>query len=298
MAAVEISSVDERLAIAGRRGWLFGLGEDERGQLGGTGAEVDPAPLAELVDALELTARALDELQVRYVPAVMPSKLAVHREQAPPRLARHADKRPHAASLMRLARDRDHLDLLDLLPALRDAVEHGALFHPRDDGLNARGAFFAHRALLKHAGIHRLKPLSVDRAAFARTRVPVPAGLTELPVVAFVDGELVPHEPKKLGAGRLEEADAATLESVRMPAGAHLEIEGLEAPRVYEHEGAAGTPRVMLMGDPVVHALTPWIAETTSRLVVLSTPAAPLEQIELEMPAVVLHVLDELLLAS
>jgi len=41
----------------------------------------------------------------------------------------------------------------------------------------------------------------------------------------------------------------------------------------------------------VIHALAPWLAETTSRLVVLSAARAPLVPIELEHPAVVFHVL-------
>lgn len=93
-------------------------------------------------------------------------------------------------------------------------------------------------------------------------------------------------------------ADPATLESLRMPAEAHLEIAGLPAPRVYKRDVAGDIPRVLLLGHPVIHELTPWIADTTSRLVVLSTPEPPLEQIELELPELVLHVLDERLLAA
>ena len=236
-----------------------------------------PLSVASLSETLEEIARALHELQVRYLVAVVPPSLAVHRESAP--AARPGDdEQRHAIALVRAARDLEHLEVLDLLPALRDATPHGELFHARDDGLNARGAFFAHRELLKHAGLspHGLLPLGLERASFVPKRATRSSDLEEPPMVA----------------------NAAALESLRMPAEAHLEIAGLPAPRVYKRDVAAEIPRVLLLGHPVVHELTPWIAETTSRLVVLSTHEPPLEQIELELPALVLHVLDERLLTG
>ncbi len=236
-----------------------------------------PLSVASLSEPLEKIAGALHELQVRYLVAVVPPKPAVHRELAPaPPPGDHEQR--HAVALVRAARDLEHLEVLDLLPALRDATAHGELFYARDDGLNARGAFFAHRALLKHAGLSTrgLIPLSLERASFAPKRVMRSSDLEEPPMVA----------------------DAAALESLRMPAEAHLEIANLPAPRVYKRDVADEIPRVVLLGHPVIHELTPWIADTTSRLVVLSTHEPPLEQIELELPDLVLHVLDERLLAA
>jgi hypothetical protein len=86
------------------------------------------------------------------------------------------------------------------------------------------------------------------------------------------------------------------VQAIPVPAGTHLEIPGLPEPRVYQRNDATDVPRAILLGHPVIQALTPWIAETTSRLLVLSTPQAPLEQIELELPHVVLQVLEERLL--
>ena len=286
------------LAVAGDDGWLFGLGEEDVERLGRSRAPARAPALDGLADALEETARALHDLGVRHVVAVAPTKLAVHRDLAPRGLARTVG-RWNAPALTRLARDRQHLDVLDLLPALRDATEHGPLFHARDEGMNARGAFFAQRALLKHSGLGRegLLPLPLERAAFAPTPVR-PSGLEVVPVVEFADGRLVPRAlpPAPEAEDAAGAPEAATLKALRMPAAAHLEIDGLPAPRVYENADADGVPRVVALGHPVVHAVAPWIAEAASRLVVLSTAVAPLEQIELELPHVVLHVLEERLL--
>ncbi len=285
-----------RVALAGRNGWLFAVEAEEITRRGDR-KPAEATFLEPLAGALEETARALHELQVRHVVAVVPTKLTVHRAFVP-RLATKVGRR-HGAALARLARDRQHLDVLDLLPALRDATAHGPLFHARDEAMNARGAFFAQRALLKQAGLGGLLPLPLERAVFAPRPDPPPRGLETLPVVQYKRGELLPCDLPPAGddEGAEDVADAAALKALRMPASTHLEVAGLPAPRVYENAEAAGAPRVLLLGHPVIDALTPWIAEASSRVVVLSTPAAPLEQIELELPHVVIQVLEERFLA-
>jgi hypothetical protein len=288
------------LAVAGYDGWLFGLGEEDVVRLGGEEVPRAGDAVSALAESLEATAQALHALGIRYVAAIAPAKLAVHRELAPRRLASSVGRR-HVVALTRVARELQHLDVLDLLRPLRDGLAHGALFHARDDGLNARGAFLAQRALLKHAGLaaEGLLPLPLERAKFAPDPAVARRELEGLPVATFERGRLVPCARPPGGDGDgADVPDAAELQALRMPAPAHLELPGDTVPRVYENAAAEGVPRVLLVGDPVIDALAPWIAEATARLVVVPTATAPLEQIELEMPRVVLHVLEERLLGS
>jgi hypothetical protein len=300
----DVAAADQGLtaALAGADGWLYGLGEADRHRLLGPAA-VDRGSAIDVglsvqahLDALGAVAHALDELAVRLVVAVVPAKLAIHPEHAPPGAQPADDDRP-ARLLEGLARDHDHLEVLDLAGPLRDARVHGPLFHQRDDALNARGAFAVHRALLKAAGVRGLRPLPLDRCVLAESLRATPRGLEGLPVLDRPAGA-VADAPDLVDLPPALEADAATLKARRMPAGPHLEIGGLAAPRVYERPDAPGLPRALLLGsDAAIMPLIPWLAETTSRLVVLRTVRPPLEQLELELPDLVLYVIDERLLA-
>ncbi|MCW3016888.1 MAG: hypothetical protein JWO02_3980, partial [Solirubrobacterales bacterium] len=276
--------------------WLFGLTDADLNRLGARGDGMPPdAAVSTVAHAarLEKVAEALAELGVRLVVAVAPTKLAVHCDLAPEVAPADEDRPGHR--LESAARDSDHLHVLDLTRPLRDARVHGPLFHPRDESWNARGAFFAHRALLKAAGVRGLQPLGIDRCELAASRRAVPCALETVPCFAHRDGRLVagPPAPAATDGPPALEPDAATLRARRMPAGSHLEIDGLPAPRVYERREAPGVPRILLLGDACILPLIPWLGEVASRLVVLRTAEAPLEQIELELPDLVLFVLDE-----
>jgi len=136
---------------------------------------------------------------------------------APP-LAAPLDHRRRGRVLASLARDRDHLDVLDLLPALHDSARHGSLYHRRSEHLNSRGGFFVQRALLKHAGLaHRgLRPLSLERAAYIPALSTAPTGLSELPSVALVNRDLVPCELGPATEKLADEPDATKLRAEQM----------------------------------------------------------------------------------
>jgi hypothetical protein len=258
-------------ALRGGEGWLFGLSESETRRLRG---------LQRVVADLQDAATLLEALGIRYVVAIAPAKLSVHPERA---AVATAGLERCARDLEALARDSDSLDLLDLLPVLQDARRHGPLFLPREETLSALGAFHVQRALIKRAG-PPLRALALDALALAPALDPGADPLGKLPAIG---------ESPAAADGVPDAADAAALRALRMPAGRHLEIEGLPAPRVYERTDAPDLPRAVLVGDPVIHAVAPWLAEATSRLVVMSSPQVPLGAVELEHPAAVLHVLED-----
>jgi hypothetical protein len=283
-------------ALAGTDSWLFGLSDAERSPPSPSVQAEHEAAVRTWLDELNQTAAALAQIGLRHVVAVVPSKLAVYREFATDVVANLDLQRP-AARLVRLSYDTDELVVCDLLEPLLAAKRHGLLYEPDGATWNARGAFYAHRALLKHVAIPGLTALGAQDPPLAPSTRRRVSELAALPRMAVVDGllelvsgddvlESVPGEPSPT-------ADLAILGVQRMPADAHLERDGLPAPRLYVRPDPETRTSALLLGHPCVSELIPWLAEASSRLAVLSTPVAPIEQIELEYPGVVFHVLDE-----
>ena len=256
-------------ALAGRAGWLFALPH------GG--------PAVDAVAAnLERHAEQLATLGIRYVVAVAPPKLAVYRDRV---LHRGLPSMTAARALMRLARDSDLLEILDLQGTLADGRHHGDVFLPHDEDWSALGALHVQRALIKRAGIPRLRATPLAEARFAPQLELPPDALAALPIVGPVGDRAEPVIPDGI--------DASALQAQRIPAAEHLEVEGQPAARVYERPGGDDLPRVVLLGDPCIHAVVPWLAEVSSRLIVFSASSPPMVPIELEYPDVVFHVLEE-----
>ena len=256
-------------ALAGRSGWLFALPH------GGD-------PVEDVAAALDRSAEAITALGIRYVVAIAPPKLAVYRDRL---LHRGMPSLTAARSLARLARGSDILEILDLHGALADGRHHGDVFLPRDEDWSALGALHVQRALIKRAGVPRLRPTPLAEARFA-ARLELPAdALARLPVIGPAGDDAEPVIPDGI--------DASALRAQRVPAADHLEHEGLPPARVYERPGDEELPRVVLVGDPCMHAIVPWLAEVSSRLIVFSASSPPMVPIELEYPDVVFHVLEE-----
>lgn len=259
-------------ALAGRDGWLFAHPRD-----GHPRTEID-----DVAADLQRSAEALAMLGIRYVVAIAPPKLAVYPDRV---LHAAVPASGVARALQQLSRDSDVLEVLDLREVLADARRHGDLYLPRDERWSALGALHVQRALIKRAGLHGLRPTAFAEAAFAESLEPPLAALIGLPLVGPDGDNSEPSIPDGI--------DASAQRAQRVPAGEHLETEGLPEARVYENPGSEDLPRAVLVGDPCVHAVAPWLAEACSRLVVLSSASAPMVAIELEHPPVVFHLLEE-----
>jgi len=133
-----------------------------------------------------------------------------------------------APELEALARDDDSLEIFDLLPVLLDARRHGPLYQPREETLSALGAFHVQRALIKRAGpaAPGLRALPMRRDG----RRAHPRGGGGQPSTSW----------RRSGAPPGRRPTVRTPPTQRlctrcaMPAGQHLEVDGLPAPRVYE----------------------------------------------------------------
>jgi hypothetical protein len=236
--------------------------------------------------ALTGAADACTALGIGYVPVLIPRKRDVL-TGAP------AGERAWVAALSTSLRDLDHVELLDLLPVLRDAARYGAAYHRTDADWNDRGAFFAARALLKEAH-KRVPALGPPALGDLRLRqVPGYRGtLAEVPKVQLIAGELTPcaHE---IEAEYGVVIDPSGLRALRMPVERYLADGGCVHLRVYSAPEQDDHARLALIGDSAALALLPWIAERASRTTFFWTDGLPLDQLELELPPVVLHLMRE-----
>jgi hypothetical protein len=274
----------ERRALVAR-GWLCDAEElVARGPVGEERLERIAAALARAGDACAA-------LGIAYVPALLPRKRDAL--AGPP-----AGEREWVAALGTRLRDADHVELLDLLPVLRDAARHGLVYNRTDADWNDRGAFFAARALLKEAH-KRVPALHPPAPTDLRLRhVPSYRGtLADAPTVRLLGGELVPCA-WDVEAEHAVAIDPSGLHALRMPVERDLADAGAVHLRVYAGPVQDEHARLAVLGDAAAVALLPWLAEHTARTTFFWTSDLPLDQLELELPPVVLHLLREVDLHS
>jgi SGNH hydrolase-like domain, acetyltransferase AlgX len=239
-----------------------------------------------IVAVLGSYADACAELGIAYVPALIPRKRDVL-SGAP------AGERAWIEQLTTRLRDLDHVELLDLLPVLRDAACYGSAYHRTDADWNDRGAFFVARALLKeaHKRVPALRPPAL--ADLHLRQVPAYRGtLADVPKVQLLAGELVPCE-LEIDAEHGVVIDPSDLYALRMPVEHHLAEAGSTHLRVYTAPAQDDHARLALIGDCAALALVPWIAERASRTTFFWADSLPLNQLELELPPVVVQLVRE-----
>jgi SGNH hydrolase-like domain, acetyltransferase AlgX len=242
--------------------------------------------LDRIATVLAQAGSACATLGIGYVPALIPRKRDVL-AGAP------AGERVWVTELSARLRDLDEVELLDLLSVLRDAARYGTAYHRTDADWNARGAFFAARALLKeaHKRAPALRPPALQDMHLCE--VPVYRGtLADAPKMRMLGGELVPCEAVVEGELGVT-VDASRLSALRMPVERHLAEVGSVHLRVYSAPERDEQARLALVGDSAALALVPWLAERTSRTTFFWTSGLPLDQLELELPPVVLHLVRE-----
>jgi hypothetical protein len=269
----------DRRAVAAA-GWLFDARESQ--PLHRLGA----AELDQLAESLANATSACAAFDVRYIPAVVPSKrLAVG-------LAATSERESVAALLGRL-RQNDDVDLIDLLPVLRDAASHGPCYHRTDSDWNDRGAFFVARGLLKEAHKHVTPVRPPALADLHLLSVPGYRGtLADVPKLEVTGDKLVPREPEiDFEDGVV--IDTHRLRSLRMPVERHLAEGASVHMRVYANPVNDGEAHIAVVGEACCMPLLPWLAEPNRRATFFWSPALPLHELELELPLVVFHLIDE-----
>jgi hypothetical protein len=265
--------------------WLF---DAQEGQPRSKPSDVE---LDELVRTFALLARTLANLDIVYIPAIVPTK----REAIG---VTPVDKREWMTELSARLRDVNDVELLDLLPILRDGARHGVAYNRTDADWSSRGAFFVARALLKeaHKRVPSLRPPELTELHLRS--VPDYRGtLADVPKLAMRQGELVPVE-HDIEAERGIVIDVHALNALRMPVDPRLAQADSTHLRVYEAPGQSADARLAVVGDSAALTLVPWLAERTSRTAFFWTEELPMIQLELELPRVLFHLIRETELTS
>jgi len=264
-------------AQLGDEGWLFPL-YDPRSSIG-TEDQIHTA-----AERYEHLCRTLSEIGVPYILAIAPNKQDVYPQLAAGARSAH----PRFVRLMRSELlDSKWPDPFDLLVALMDARRHGVLYPRSDSNWNARGAFYATHAVIREVAkrVPEAAPLPLDRARGVSVDG-FRGNLIELPRFG-PDKE--PVESTPMVEATLE-ADVASLRSIQMPAPVDLPLPGHPAPLLFQIADEPQLPRLALMGVAMVDQLLQWFPEHSRRTLVCRGHEPPLEQLELESPDAIVHV--------
>jgi hypothetical protein len=267
------------------KGWLFDAREFE------PSLAPTPTDLDAILTSLTTTAVTCADLGISYLPVIIPAKRRVVR--ATPPLDRSS-----IAELQARLRDIDEVELLDLLPVLRDADRHGPPYHRNDADWNDRGAFFVARALLKEA--HKLVP-ALRPGALADLHLRPILGycgtLADASKLELVDDELIQCE-LEVEAEDGVVINAHELRALRMPVESHLAELGSVHLRVYATPESEEEARIAVVGDAASLPIVRWLAERTRRTTFFWSHTLPLTQLELELPPIAIHLIREADLCS
>jgi hypothetical protein len=180
----------EARALVGSGGWLYAVADRGFGRLRGTDRPTH-ADLDARVAQIEQFHSLAGDVGAVPLAAIVPDKLFVYPDHRPDGLELDPDGRV-AAHVTRRLRDSGTVELLDLLPVLRDARRHGRLFPRTGDQLTWVGAFHAARALAKAltGRVPGIAPIDVDALDLGELQ-PVTGALDDRPLAIWADGEAV-----------------------------------------------------------------------------------------------------------
>lgn len=273
----EVSPDRQAVSVAG---WMFDAREF------GAAPASSPADLDPIVMGLTSSARACAALGFSYLPVMIPAKRVLVNVTP-------SGDRGWVAELNARLRDVDDVELMSLFGVLRHAHRHGHPYHRTDADWNDLGAFFVARALLKEA--HKRVP-ALRPSALADLHLRAVDGylgtLADAPKLALLDGELVPCEQEVEGEQGVV-IDASRLHARRMPVESDLADAGPSYVRVYANPVADEDSHVAVVGDSAALPVVRWLAESTRRTTLFSSQDVPCNQLELETPPVVIHLLRE-----
>jgi SGNH hydrolase-like domain, acetyltransferase AlgX len=273
----ELSPRDGRRAVSAG-GWLFDAREFE--------PESCPADLGAIVAGLAQAVSGCAALGASYLPVTIPAKRDLINVTP-------SSDRGWVAELNARLRDVDEVELMNLFGVLRHAARHGPPYHRGDADWNDLGAFFVGRALLKeaHKRVPELAPAPLSELHL-RPLEGYRGTLADAPRLELLEGELVPGDlgwPAEEGVA----IDASRLHALRMPVESDLAKAGAARARVYANPAASADVRVAVVGDEASLPIVVWLAERTRRTTFFDSRALPAYQLELEAPALVIHLLRE-----
>jgi SGNH hydrolase-like domain, acetyltransferase AlgX len=274
-------------AVVAPGGWLFDADDFQAPSIP-SAAEVD-----ELAARIEATTAALAAIGVHYLPAVAGPKALVHTDIVESRLAAgHL----WLDALGERLRDSDSAELFSLVPPLRDAARRVSCYHRTDADWNDAGAFFAARALAKE--LAKRIPGLCPPAASELHLLQVPdylGSLADATLHELIDDVLVPVEAEVEPEPGVA-LDRRSMRALRMPLEDHLAgRDGVHTRLFVQAEdvrrpGSEGI-RLAVVGDGMARGPLAWLAECAERTTFWWSATPALDQLELELPHAVVHLI-------
>ncbi len=274
-------------AVLAPGGWLFDAADFQA---------PTPAPAAEveeLARRIEATSAALAAIGVHYLPVIVGPKALVCTGLVKSRLAAgHL----WLDALRERLRESDSAELFPLVPPLRDATRRFSCYQRTNADWNDVGAFFAARALAKELAkrIPGLRPPSASELHLLQVHEYL-GSLADATLHELIEDVLVPVDAEVKSESGVA-LDRRSMRALRMPLDDHLAAaEGvhrrlyLQAPEV-RRPGSEGI-RLAVVGDGAALGPLAWLAECAERTTFWWSATLALDQLELELPHAVLHLI-------
>jgi hypothetical protein len=280
-------------ALLGHDGWLFEVPDLELFErIVGRSRIARPAIQSWRARLLSAAER-LGQSEVFYVVAAAPDKANIYGDHLPTET--RPQVRGRAAELIAAGlRDENGVELLDLLPVLRDARRHGQLVPRAGTSLTWIGAFYAYRALAKELAkrFPSLTPMPLEALRLG-LQIPVEPSLTARRRVALVGGELVSIVVGAEAAETEPDFLKDDLRAVYAPLPGGLEERLGDNASLLECRGAELSGHLLVVHEGSQARVASLLAEHFARTVIAVSGELPYEAIERESPVAVVQLLDE-----
>jgi hypothetical protein len=274
-------------AVLAPGGWLFDA-DDFQAPSSPAAGEVD-----ELAARIEAVTAALAAIGVHYLPVVVGPKALACTGIVESRLAAG---HPWVRALRERLRDSDSAELFSLVTPLRDAAGRVGCYHRTDADWNDAGAFFAARAIAKELAkrIPGLRPPVASELHLLQ--VPGYRGsLADATLHELIEDVPVPVEAEVESESGVA-LDRRSMRALRMPLDDHLAVVDSVHTRLYlqaqdvRRPGSEGM-RLAVVGDGTALGPLAWLAECAERATFWWSATLQLEQLELELPHAVVHLI-------
>ncbi|MBV9993347.1 MAG: hypothetical protein JOZ72_18890 [Alphaproteobacteria bacterium] len=258
--------------IVGAEGWQFISRIDGIDEKNAAAIRLSEAELVHWARTLEFRAAWCARRGAAYHFMVAPNKASVYGEFLPPGLAPSPD-RDLCALTRHLAANSDAV-LLDPRPALLDEKPKRDVYFRGDEHWNSIGAFIAYTQLMREV----TKTVAAPILAEAELKA------TEKPFMGGLEALAESPEPERIKGLAIKQARSKEIFVNKR--------DGRGKVQVFAHEDAS-LPRAVVLRDSFGSFMLPFLIESFSRVVVVSSRAVLLDLVRSEKPDVVIHELCE-----
>lgn len=258
--------------IVGADGWQFISKIDSIDEKNAATMRLSSAELVHWARTLESRAAWCNKAGSGYHFMVAPNKASIYGEFLPPGLAPSPDR--DLCALSRFLAAHSDVGTIDPRPALLEEKVKRDVYFRGDEHWNSIGAFIAYTLLMREV------VKTVDAPILSEAELNV----VQKPFMGGLEALAESPEPERITSLSLKRARTKEIFVNKR--------DGRGKVQVFEHEDA-GLPRAIVFRDSFGSFMLPFLTESFSRVVVVSSRALLFDLVRSERPQVVIHELCE-----